>query len=250
MDAVTNFDPRALRNALGAFATGVTIVTTRGAGAADVGLTANSFSSVSLDPPMVLWSLAKTSSSIEPFRSATHFAVHVLAAEQEALSGRFAMKGIDRFEGTAVERGPGHVPMLPGCSARFACRTAFQHEGGDHVIFVGEVLDFVHSDRKPLVFHGGRYGMLFRKEAPPPRRPPVADEPDTSPSPTDLIYHVSRAYYRIRREGMAERARRGLTDLGYTALGLLGREDGRRLAELAVAAWTGRRRPAAAAPCG
>ena len=118
--AATQFDPRALRNALGAFATGVTIVTTR-FGDKDVGLTANSFSSVSLNPPMVLWSLAKTSSNIEAFRQAGHFAVHILAAGPGRSLGAVREKGIDKFAGVAVERAPTPSPcsgsVRPGSNA-------------------------------------------------------------------------------------------------------------------------------------
>src|SRR3954452_15480685 len=227
--AASSIDPKVLRRALGAFATGVTIVTTTGADGVDVGLTANSFSSVSLSPPMVLWSLAKTSSNIEAFRHASYFAVHILAADQEALSGRFASKGIDKFAGLDLERGHGRNPMLHDCTARFDCRTTFQYEGGDHVIFVGEVLDFTHSERAPLVFHGGRYGMVIRKEAQPESQPG-----DSFLSPNDLIFHLSRAFFQIRRDAMAERRRRSWTENDYAALSLLGREDGKTVAEIAA----------------
>ena len=231
-------EPRALRNALGAFTTGVTIVTTRGADA-DIGLTANSFSSVSLNPPMVLWSLAKTSSSIEAFRNAGHFAVHILAADQDDLSGRFATKGIDKFAGLKLERGPGDVPLLNGCSARFECRTAFQYEGGDHTIFVGEVVNLTHSERPPLVFHGGRYGMVIKKEAAAPATP--TSDPESSLSPDDLIYHVSRAFYQIRHDAQEERARRGWSDHEYSALVALGRENNKTVAEInAMTSFRGR----------
>src|SRR5262245_16891948 len=146
-------DPRAFRSALSSFTTGVTIVTTREAAGRDIGLTVNSFNSVSLDPPMVLWSLARTSNSLGAFRASRRFAVHVLSAEQEPLSGRFARRGADRFEGLELERGEGGIPLLTGCAARFQCRTAFEYEGGDHVIFVAEVVEFDHDDRPPLVFH-------------------------------------------------------------------------------------------------
>src|SRR3989441_13277477 len=158
------FDGRALRAAFGSFATGGTIVTTSGPAGADIGFTANSFSSVSLDPPMVLWSLARTSSSIDAFRNSAHFAVHILSADQEALSARFASKSIDRFGGLALDRGPDGIPMLQDCMARFACKLAYQYEGGDHVIFVGEILDFRHSARQPLVFHGGGQGLLASQQ--------------------------------------------------------------------------------------
>ena len=230
-------EPRALRNALGAFTTGVTIVTTRGT-EADIGLTANSFSSVSLNPPMVLWSLAKTSGSIEAFRNAGHFAVHILAADQDALSARFATRGIDKFAGLALERGPGDIPLLNGCSARFECRTAFQYEGGDHTIFVGEVVNLTHSERPPLVFHGGRYGMVIKKQA--VAATPTSD-PESSLSADDLIYHVSRAFYQIRHDAQEERRRRGWSDHEYSALVALGRQNGQTVAEInAMSAFRGR----------
>ena len=227
----TGFDAKNLRTAFGAFATGVTIVTTRGPDAADAGLTANSFSSLSLKPPMVLWSLSRTSASIDAFRGSAYFAVHVLSAEQEALSTRFATKGIERFAGVPVDRGPEAIPMLRDCAARFVCRTAHQHEGGDHVIFVGEVLDFTHSGRSPLVFHGGRYGMVFQKEA---AQPAPVDETESSLSPNDLLYHLSKAYFRIRQDAIEELRRRGWTGEEYAMLSVLGREDGLRLGEIAV----------------
>lgn len=155
---------RRYRNALGAFVTGVTIVTTRDAEGRDVGLTASSFNSVSLDPPMVLWSLSKRSRSLPAFLNGSHFVVHVLASDQEALSLRFAARGVERFFGLDLERGPEQLPMLRDCSARFLCRTAFRHEAGDHVIFVGEVEAFDHTDRPPLLVHGGRYALVVQKE--------------------------------------------------------------------------------------
>src|SRR6185437_2508362 len=158
---------RRFRNALGAFATGVTIVTTREADGRDVGLTANSFNSVSLDPPMVLWSLAKNSRSLPAFLEASHFAVHVLAANQEELSLRFATRGADKFSGLDIDRGPQQVPLLHGCSARFVCRTAFRHEAGDHMIFVGEVEAFDRSDLPELLFHRGRYALAVPKPSAP-----------------------------------------------------------------------------------
>ncbi len=156
----SDIDTRAFRDALGSFVTGVTIVTTRGEGA-DIGLTANSFNSVSLDPPMVLWSLALTSNALPAFRTAPWWAVHILASEQEALSARFAQKGIDKFAGLSVSRGPGDIPLLDGCAARFICRAAYEHEGGDHAIFVGQVLEFDQAGRPPLVYHQGRYAGVI-----------------------------------------------------------------------------------------
>lgn len=159
------FDAAEFRKALGSFATGVTIITTRGPDGSSVGLTASSFNSVSLSPPLVLWSLAETSLSLPAFRAAEHWAVHVLASDQEELSGRFARRGEDKFTGLEVETGRGGVPLLRGCAARFQCRTAFQYEGGDHLIFVGEVLDFDRAESSPLVFHGGRYAHAMRRDS-------------------------------------------------------------------------------------
>jgi 3-hydroxy-9,10-secoandrosta-1,3,5(10)-triene-9,17-dione monooxygenase reductase component len=165
MSSQTAFDPMEFRKALGSFATGVTIITTRAGDGSPIGLTVNSFNSVSLNPPLVLWSLAETSLSLPTFRAAPHWAVHVLASNQEELSGRFAKRGEDKFSGLDVEEGHGGVPLLRGCVARFQCRTAFQYEGGDHVIFVGEVLAFDRAETAPLVFHGGRYAHATRREA-------------------------------------------------------------------------------------
>jgi len=231
-------EPRALRNAFGAFATGVTIVTTRTTSGVDIGITANSFSSVSLDPPMVLWSLAKSSASIDAFRTAQHFAVHILAADQDRLSGRFATRGIDKFAGLELDRGSDDVPLLSGCTARFECRTTFQYEGGDHVIFVGEIVNLTHSEQPPLIFHGGRYGVVIKKETAPAR--PAADV-TSSLSPDDVIYHVSQAFFRLRHDAQDERNRRGWSDPEYAALVALGREDGRTVADLdAFSAYRGR----------
>jgi len=164
-EAAPLFDAAGFRKALGSFATGVTIITSRDGAGAPIGLTVNSFNSVSLNPPLVLWSLAETSNSLSIFRAATHWAVHVLATDQEALSGRFARRGEDKFADVEVEAGVGDVPPLRGCSARFQCRTAFQYQGGDHVIFVGEVLAFDRAETAPLVFHAGRYAHATRRQA-------------------------------------------------------------------------------------
>jgi 3-hydroxy-9,10-secoandrosta-1,3,5(10)-triene-9,17-dione monooxygenase reductase component len=158
------FDSAAFRKALGSFATGVTIITCRSPDGKPLGLTVNSFNSVSLNPPLVLWSLAHNSLSLAAFRAARYFAVHVLAADQEELSVRFARRGADKFAGLALETGIGELPLLTGCSARFQCRSAYQYEGGDHIIFLGEVLSFDRSDAPPLVFHGGRYAHATRRD--------------------------------------------------------------------------------------
>ena len=229
------------RNALGAFATGVTIVTTRDPEGRDIGLTANSFNSVSLEPPMVLWSLAKSARSLPAFVAATHFAVHVLAADQEALSLRFAARGVDKFTDLELDRGPEQVPLLRGCSARFQCRTAFRYEGGDHMIFVGAVEAFDHTDRPPLVFHGGRYALAVKKEDR-GASAPESSEPDSSFSQDFLIYLLGRAQFQLFRSLRRDLERHGLTETQWFALSILAVADGRSMAELDRLLWyTGHR---------
>ena len=148
-----------LRSALGSFVTGVTVITTSDEAGVDYGVTANSFNSVSLEPPLVLWSLSKNSSSLPAFASAARFAIHILASDQVDLSARFARRDTNKFADLKFERGEHGVPLLAGCSARFICRPAYSYEGGDHVIFVGEVVEFDHREIAPLAFHGGNYAL-------------------------------------------------------------------------------------------
>jgi len=146
------------RAALAMFATGVTIVTARDAAGVPIGLTANSFNSVSLAPPLVLWSLSRLAGSMPAFERGSHYAVHILAADQHALAERFSSKAIDRFEGVAWRPGGAGVPLLEGAAAVFECFNRSRYEEGDHVIFVGEVEHCARSEgAKPLLFHGGRY---------------------------------------------------------------------------------------------
>lgn len=152
-----SLDSLALRVALGQYATGVAVVTTLDAEGRPAGLTVNSFASVSLAPPLVLWSLAQTSACMQAFRSCSHFAVNVLAADQIEMSNRFALAGYDKFAGITWTPGLDGVPLLDGCCARFECRNHAHHAGGDHIIFIGRVEHFMRADLPPLVFHGGRY---------------------------------------------------------------------------------------------
>lgn len=158
--AIAAIDPRALRDAAGRFATGVTIVTTRDESGTPVGLTANSFSSVSLDPPLVLWSLGRHSSSLAVFESCSHYAINVLAADQVGFSQRFAQSGRDELSDIELSIGAGGAPILPGCCAWFECRNEIRYPGGDHLILVGLVEAFHRQEKLPLVFHRGRYREL------------------------------------------------------------------------------------------
>lgn len=151
---------QALRTTLGRFATGVTIVTCRDADGAPVGLTANSFASLSLDPPLILWSLRRESSSLAAFDAATHFVVNVLAESQVDLSRRFASQMPDKFaEGHWLD-GSGGAPVLGGCAAVFECMHEARHEAGDHVLYIGRVLKMADLAVAPLLFQGGHYRML------------------------------------------------------------------------------------------
>jgi len=154
----TAADPRALRQALGSFATGVTVITTRTEDGRRVGVTASSFNSVSLDPPLILWSLSGRSPNLPAFRDGSHFAVNVLAADQLDLCNRFGRPLDDKFAGLEVGEGLGGAPLLPGAVAQFECACEAAYPGGDHLIILGRVLRFRWSDQTPLLFCQGRLG--------------------------------------------------------------------------------------------
>jgi len=154
------FGSKEFRRALGLFATGVTIITACAPDGAPLGRTCNSFGSLSLGPPLVQWSIARSSRSHRAILAASHFAVHVLAADQGELCSQFAAKGGDRFAGVPTEAGVGGVPLLTVFHARFECAMHAQHEAGDHTIIVGRVLQLCEHDNEPLVFHKGLYKRL------------------------------------------------------------------------------------------
>ena len=140
------------------FATGVTIVSARASDGTVIGLTASSFNSVSLEPPLVLWSLAQAAASLPAFSKGSHYAINVLAADQKALAERFALRGSDRWSGVEFSDGFGGAPLLHGAAATFECFNRSRYEEGDHVIFVGEVERCgFRPGASPLLFHGGRF---------------------------------------------------------------------------------------------
>ncbi len=153
-------EPRALRDALGRFGTGVTIITCIDETGARVGLTANSFNALSLDPPLVLWSLRQASPSLVAFAQAKVFAVNVLAESQVDLSRRFASAMPDKFSEGSWSAGVGDAPVLAGCAAVFECELQQQLEAGDHRLFIGRVLRLADGLVAPLLFQGGHYRML------------------------------------------------------------------------------------------
>ena len=157
----TEFDSKSFRRALGNFATGVTIMTAQNEKGEKVGVTANSFNSVSLDPPLILWSIDKRSSSYEVFAEATHFAVNVLAADQIDLSNKFARSKDDKYANVDFELGAGQTPVLKECSAVFECERYNIVEGGDHWIIIGRVVNFQDNGRSPLLYHQGAYSSVL-----------------------------------------------------------------------------------------
>ena len=155
-----SFTQMEFRQALGSFATGVTIITTLGKNGQKVGMTANSFNSVSLDPPLILWSLGRQANCYDDFIAAEYFAVHILASNQQQLSNRFAETGRDRFADIDCSQGLSGIPILPHYSTCFQCKMAQQYNGGDHIIITGEVIQFTDNQLPPLLFHRGNYKQL------------------------------------------------------------------------------------------
>lgn len=157
-----------IRKALAQFATGVTIVTTRAPDGSPVGLTVNSFNSVSLEPPLVLWSLAHKSQSFDAFRTCERYLVHVLAVTQLEVAKVFATRGADKFGSAPWQPNTAGLPLLDGCVAWFECGNRRQYDEGDHVILVGRIDEFAIPGGPPLIFHDSRY-MRRVEEAPLPR---------------------------------------------------------------------------------
>ena len=159
-------DPRDFRSALGTYATGVTIITAAGADGKPYGLTCNSFASVSLNPPLVLWSLGMFSQTLNVFQNASHFTVNILGASQQALATKFAKSSEDKFAGVEWTPGLGNAPVIAGSVANFQCRAANRYYGGDHIIFLGAVEAYAYSRQEPLLFARGNYGRLFDADDP------------------------------------------------------------------------------------
>ncbi|MFV0492280.1 MAG: flavin reductase family protein [Pseudorhodobacter sp.] len=163
-------DPMALRRALGQFPTGVCIMTAR-VGGDLLGMTMSSFNSLSLDPALILFSIDRRARGLPAWETAESYAVHVLADNQQALSNRFARSG-EKWSGIDYSDGHGGAPVLHGAAAVFECDSFARHDGGDHILFVGQVRKFTaHPERHPLVFAKGRYASLHQGDAAPPLWP-------------------------------------------------------------------------------
>ena len=191
-----DFGPHDLRQTLAKFGTGVTIVTARDEAGNPIGMTASSFNSVSMDPPLVLWSVTKAALSGSAFKDAKHFAIHVLAADQSDVSNRFAKSGEDKFGGSDVSFDENNVPILPDVAARFDCSAWAAYEGGDHWIIVGKVEGVEQSNGRGLLFVDGGYAIA----APFPKAFKAGERLDNgSDAPINdmLQYALSRAYHQM-----------------------------------------------------
>jgi flavin reductase (DIM6/NTAB) family NADH-FMN oxidoreductase RutF len=153
-------DTKDFRRCLGKFATGVTVVTCCDANGSPCGITANSFSSVSLDPPLILWNIAKVSNSLQAYLDAENFAINVLTSAQKELSTHFARSDHTLFDDVAYQLSADGVPVLPDTLATFECRTHRVHDCGDHYIIVGEVTGFRSGEGEPLLFFSGHYRLI------------------------------------------------------------------------------------------
>lgn len=205
-----SFDPKNFRRALGKFATGVTVVTAIDSNNERQGVTASSFNTVSIDPPLILWSVDKNAYSAQIFKNAEHFVVNVLANSQIGISNQFARRGEDKFSGIGCTEGIGKAPRLDGVVACFECKTWSIYDGGDHHIIVGEVIDFQYDEsRNSLVFHNGRYAV--------PEQHPITKELDKTKIVDgllgeSLIYLLRQAY-----SSSSERFYPNLSNYGVTA---------------------------------
>ena len=187
MEIVDLIDSKEFRRALGNFATGVTVMTAQNSQGERVGMTANSFNSVSLDPALILWSIDKNSASYRIFAEASHFAVNVLSAAQIQLSNHFARRSEDKFAGILFEAGYGQAPILAHCSATFECEKYAVHDGGDHWIILGQVLRFSDHGRAPLLYHQGAYSAVMPH--PSLNQRSLTTEPERVSSNTGRLQH-------------------------------------------------------------
>lgn len=192
-------DSKMFRNALGRFATGVTVVTACDVDTGFVGTTASSFNSVSMDPPLILWSIDKGARSLPAYKNAEYFVVNVLAADQVAMSNHFARKQENKFIDIDYNLSQRGIPTLPGCSAVFHCKNRFQYEGGDHIIIVGEVEEFTASERNSLLFHGGAYAVSEKHPVTAPAS--VESDPNFRSFADDYLeYLLARSFYQMHQK--------------------------------------------------
>lgn len=220
-DSNAAFDVRGFRRALGQFPTGVTIITTKDQNGEPIGVTASSFNSVSVSPALVLWSVDRSAFSASIMENAEHFAVNVLSKSQVDMSNRFAGRGEDKFAGIDYSESPHGSPLFKDCSAQFECKTWNVYEGGDHLIIVGEILDYRHDESQaPLVFACGSYAVSMQH--------PASVASDTLKVPGDgllgdyMLYLLRVAYTKCSTKLYPElMAKHGIAPEEWRALTLL-----------------------------
>jgi len=219
-------DPILLRNALGKFATGITVVTAKNSQGGYVGTTASSFNSVSLDPALVLWSIDNRSRSLDAYLQGQDFVVNVLAADQVSISNHFARQQEDKFQGMEFDLNAEGVPVLPGCSAVFECRLYATYEGGDHTIIVGEVVRFRANERNTLLFHQGAYAVSEYHPAAEDRVAIPANEKELPFAENYLPYLLRRCFLQLKKKVADMIEQQGLSEHKYRILAsLLGVEQ-------------------------
>ena len=222
---MSELNPQEFRMALGQFATGVTVITTMDDVGQPIGVTASSFNSVSLDPPLVLWSLAKSAKSLPAFQKATGFNVHILASHQEAISNRFARASEKKFEDIDYGVCPNGRPLLRQYAALFRCETEYQYEGGDHVILVGKVIEFETMNYPALVFHKGSYADAKAKPARQYPDIPAVNLEGGSYTDDFLLYLISRAHFQSTHPVRQVGAEIGMSESEYFCLSILAMND-------------------------
>ena len=226
-------DSIAFRNALGQFATGVTVVTTTDSKKNPVGVTASSFNSVSLEPPLILWSLAKTAHSMPVYQNSGGFNVHILASHQSDLSNQFARPSDNKFDGVDWKFCDSGFPLLSDYAALFRCKTHFQYEGGDHIIFVGEVIDYIAHERPVLVFQGGRYADAKVKSSSSTDSKIQVNLENGQFSNDFLLYLISRAHFQTSYPIRKACDALGMSEPEYFCLSLLAMSGALPLTEIA-----------------
>ncbi|WP_315835779.1 flavin reductase [Bradyrhizobium prioriisuperbiae] len=205
MSEPVSIDARALRRCLGQFGTGVTVITAQ-VGVERVGVTVNSFSSLSLDPPLVLWSIKRTSRSFDVFQAAEHFAVNILSSEQIQISQAFSSSGTDKFSGIDWTVGKTGSPIISGNIATIECRVYARHDGGDHIILIGHVDNFRQSPGEALLFFQGRYAVAIDHPQMPLELGRQPNDPLTEEDPSFwtlmflALHRMSRRFERHREE--------------------------------------------------
>jgi flavin reductase (DIM6/NTAB) family NADH-FMN oxidoreductase RutF/DNA-binding MarR family transcriptional regulator len=233
-------DARAFRHCLGQFATGVTVITAQ-VGDEKAGVTANSFSSLSLDPPLILWSVGRKSRSVGVFESASHFAVNILAAEQIEVSQRFSSSEVDKFARVEWQPGIGGAPLLDDVVASFECSTEAIHDGGDHLIIIGRVLRFAQHERAALLFAQGRYAVAEDHPDLKRERPAPAPDQQARAQEGPLMNMLFRAHHLTSGRFQQHREAEGLTRAQVRVLMGLYEAPGLNREQLAARMYLGQR---------